>query len=107
MQEIPIYSSYLNYGLISFSRSKEFLPQLQSIICAKVLANECMRLSKLIRHLQTTHPQYRNKPREFFERKAKDLTHSQNEMREVTATDKKLLKISYTKRRKGIQLQKL
>ncbi len=87
--------SYLNYGFISFSRSKESLPQPQCIICTKVLANECMRPSKLIRHLQTTHPQYRDMPR-AFERKAKELTHSQNEMREVTATDKKLLKISYT-----------
>ncbi len=105
--------SYLNYGFISFSRSKESLPQPQCIICTKILANECMRPSKLIRHLQTTHPQYRDKPRAFFERKAKELTHTQNEMREVTATDKKLLKISYTvaekspKQRKGIQLQKL
>ncbi|CAM4687891.1 unnamed protein product [Leuciscus chuanchicus] len=84
--------SYLDYGFISFSRSKDSLPQPQCIFCAKVLANECMRPSKLIRHFQTTHPQYRDKPRAFFERKAKELTLSQNEMREITATDKKLLK---------------
>ena len=45
-------------------------------------------------NLQTTHLQYRNKPRAFFERRAKSFTLSQNEMREVTATGKE--KISYT-----------
>uniref|UniRef100_A0A8C1QG11 BED-type domain-containing protein n=1 Tax=Cyprinus carpio TaxID=7962 RepID=A0A8C1QG11_CYPCA len=64
--------SYLKYFiLILFSRSKESLPQPQCIICAKVLVNECMRLSKLIRHLQTTHPQYHDKPKAIAEKIAK------------------------------------
>lgn len=53
--------------------------------------------------MQTIHPQYRDKPRAFFERKAKELTLSQNEMREVTATDKNLLKILYTVAEKNRQ----
>lgn len=83
----------------------------QCVICTKVLANKCMRLSKWIRHLQAIHPQYRIKPRAFFKCKAKELTHAQNVMRDITAIDKKLLRTQLRKKspkqRKGIQMQKL
>ena len=54
-----------------------------------------MKPSKLIRHLHTKHGQYKEKPRVFPERKAKELSSSQVEMKATTAVDKKLFNISY------------
>ena len=54
-----------------------------------------MKPSELIRHLHTKHGQFKDMPRVFFERKAKELSSSQAEMKATTAVDKKLVKISY------------
>ena len=65
-----------------------------------------MKPSKLIRHLHTKHGQYRDKPRVFFERRAKELSSTQAEMKVTTAVNKKLVKISYIVAQKISQQKK-
>ena len=48
-----------------------------------------MKPSKLIRHLNGKHGQYKDMPRVFVERKAKELSSSQAEMKATIAVDKK------------------
>lgn len=43
----------------------------QCVICYKVLSNQSMKPSLLIRHITTKHPSFENKPKEFFFAKRK------------------------------------
>jgi len=97
--------SYLNFGFVAFPGSKSS-PQPQCVICSQVLSNAALRPSKLIRHLHTKHGHYKERPRVFFERKAKELSGTQAEMKASTAVDKKLLKISYVVAQKIAQEKK-
>ncbi|GJQ67225.1 hypothetical protein Trydic_g8131 [Trypoxylus dichotomus] len=56
--------------------------KLQSLVCLKVLAPECMLPSKLKRHLETNHFNLIEKSREFFTRKLQDLQ-KQEKLREI------------------------
>lgn len=77
------------------STTSEGVEQPQCVLCCRVLSNESMKPSKLIRHFQANHGQYKDKGREFFERKAKELLSAQVGLKASTTMDKKLLKISY------------
>lgn len=59
--------SYLHYGFIAIGDSHA--PSLLCIICGDRLANEAMKPSKLLRHIETKHPALTDNPLEFFERK--------------------------------------
>ena len=49
----------------------------QCVLCSEVLAQESMKPSKLVRHLETKHPSHKDKPVEYFQRRLKDLRASQ------------------------------
>jgi hypothetical protein len=54
---------YLKFGFISAGSDKH-LPL--CVICHGTLSNECMKPSKLKRHLECKHPEYSNKPIDVF-----------------------------------------
>jgi hypothetical protein len=65
------YDSYLDFGFMSTEVDGE--ERLQSVLCMKVLASECMLPSKLKRHLEATHPSVVGKSLDYFSRKLKEL----------------------------------
>ena len=62
--------SYLKYGFIATGESH--IPSPLYIICGDVLSNEAMKPSKLSWHLVTKHPDLKNKPLVFFERRNRE-----------------------------------
>ena len=59
--------AFLDIGFIE----KDSKPQ--CVICLKVLSNECMKRSKLLRHFNSEHASHRGKPTEYFQRRKQDL----------------------------------
>jgi hypothetical protein len=64
--------SYLKFGFILCSGTEQ-LPKLQCVICAVVLANEAMKPSRFLRHLNTKHSELVSKPTDLFMRKRDTL----------------------------------
>lgn len=63
--------NYLQFG---FMENEEYaLPRPQCVLRLKVLANESMRPNKLLRHLQSRHPESKDKPIDFFVAKKRSL----------------------------------
>ena len=56
--------SYLDFAFTFILWNGKEKPQ--CVICSKVLASESMLPNKLKRHLKTSHPQFIDKPRNFF-----------------------------------------
>lgn len=54
-----------------------------------------MKPSKLIRHLESKHKEFNNKPRDFFIRKVKELTAQKKVMSTISKVDYSLVKASY------------
>ena len=63
--------SYLNYGFVPTGDSHAPIPL--CIICGNRLANDAMKSSKLLGHMETKHPGLTDKPLEFFEKKQREL----------------------------------
>ncbi|XP_067137351.1 zinc finger BED domain-containing protein 5-like [Centruroides vittatus] len=63
--------NYLNYGFTLLDGKP------QCVACSQILSDESMKPSKLVGHLETKHPAYKNKPLEFFERKLYTLRNQQ------------------------------
>ena len=86
--------SYLDFGLFTFILlNGEEKPQ--CVICSKVLASESMLPNKLKRHLGSSHPQFVNKPREFFARKLNDVKKQVSTISQFTQLPSKALLASY------------
>lgn len=62
---------YIRLGFTSIEINGETRPQ--CVICTTVLANDALKPAKLERHLKTVHPNYCDRPREFFEGKLINL----------------------------------
>lgn len=56
---------YLSYGFITLMQD-DTIPL--CLICKNTLTNDSMRPSKLLRHLETKHPDKRDKPLEYFKK---------------------------------------
>ena len=80
--------SYLDFGFTFILRNGEEKPQ--CVICSKVLASESMLPNKLKRHLKTSHPQFVDKPRDFFSRKLNDLKKQVSTISKFTQLSKAL-----------------
>jgi len=87
--------SYLKFGFIQCPDTDQ-LPRPQCVICATVLGNEAMKLSRLIRRLNTKHSDLVNKPIEFFMRKRGALKIEKKIISQVSTTDISLLTESYS-----------
>ena len=85
--------SYLDFGFTFVLLNGEEKPQ--CVICSKVLASESMLPNKLKRHLGSSHPQFVNKPREFFARKLNDLKKQVSTISQFTQLPSKALLASY------------
>ncbi|XP_059372832.1 zinc finger BED domain-containing protein 5-like [Carassius carassius] len=59
--------AYLALGFTSTTVGKEERPQ--CVVCLKILACDSLKPNKLKRHLETTHPEHKDKPVEFFRKK--------------------------------------
>ena len=85
--------SYLDFEFTFILLNGEEKPQY--VICSKVLASENILPNKLKRHLASSHPQFVNKPREFFARKLNDLKKQVSTISQFTQLPSKALLASY------------
>ncbi|XP_077965569.1 zinc finger BED domain-containing protein 5-like, partial [Styela clava] len=58
--------AYIKYGFIAIEHNGEVLPQ--CVVCMKTLANSAMKPSLLQRHLDTNHPDKKDRNESFFQR---------------------------------------
>ncbi|GFU34724.1 zinc finger BED domain-containing protein 5 [Trichonephila clavipes] len=66
------------------------------MLCSKLLPNSSMAPAKLRRHLETVHPECKDKNQDFFVRKKEQLLESQKTMMHVTQTiNEKATEASY------------
>uniref|UniRef100_A0A8C4XEM1 HAT C-terminal dimerisation domain-containing protein n=1 Tax=Erpetoichthys calabaricus TaxID=27687 RepID=A0A8C4XEM1_ERPCA len=73
----------------------ETAPKPQCIICGDQLSNEAMAPSKLNRHLNSNHPSYAKKDKQYFQRR---LEHNQKQkqfMKSAVTVSEKALEVSY------------
>jgi hypothetical protein len=68
---LKYFHEYLKFGFIS-AGSDNHLPL--CVICHATLSIECMKPSKLKRHLECKHPEYSSKPTDFFVNKKNELS---------------------------------
>lgn len=64
-RKLQYQDSYLSYGFIATGDTQA--PHLLCIICGERLANEAVKPLKLLRHIQTKHPVFKDKSLQFFE----------------------------------------
>ena len=86
--------SYLKFGFIECPDTDQ-LQRTQCVICATVLGTEAMKLSRIIRHLNTKHSDLFYKPIEFFMRKRDALKTEKKIISQASITDTSLLTASY------------
>lgn len=85
--------SYLKYRFVATGECQA--PRPCCIICGQKLANDAMKPSKLLRHMETKHPGIKDKPLEFFERKKHEHEGQRQLVRATTSTNANALKASY------------
>nr|CAI5868874.1 unnamed protein product [Callosobruchus analis] len=86
---------YLKYGFVLWPQSEENCPKPECVVCRDVLSNESMKPSKLLRHLQSKHPQVESKPLDFIKRKSLEMKIQKDAFKKCFLVDKSLLKASY------------
>lgn len=84
---------FLNYGFTCKKENDIDLPQ--CVICGNILANASLKDNKLLRHLETKHNNYKEKPLDFFIRKREELKKDKTNLAKFVTTDKKILKCSF------------
>ncbi|CAG5038897.1 unnamed protein product [Parnassius apollo] len=72
--------SYISFGFVDSNGSP------LCMLCSKLLPNSSMAAAKLRRHLETVHPESKDKDKEFFVRKKEQLLESPKNMMHVTQT---------------------
>ena len=85
--------SYLNYRLIATGDSHS--PSPLCIICADWLSNETMKPSKLLLHMETKHPTFKDKPLEFFKRKKRENEEQKQLLKATTSSNLFALRASF------------
>ncbi|CAH1102132.1 unnamed protein product [Psylliodes chrysocephalus] len=85
--------SYIQFGFKCTVLNFEQRPQ--CVICSEVSANESMKPAKLKRHLETKHPQLKNKDESYFKRLATKLTTQQVDFQKYTTVNQKALQASF------------
>lgn len=86
---------YLKFGFIIAPSCEESLPKPQCVICKEILSNECMKPSKLSRHLNSKHNSFSNKPVAFFERKKIELKKEVSSFKKSFLVESSIVKASY------------
>ncbi|CAK6977529.1 SCAN domain-containing protein 3-like [Scomber scombrus] len=83
-------NSYLELGFIENSDGRR-----KYVVCLQVLANEAMKPAKLKRPLITKHPEFKNKTKDFFQRKSEEYMRQKTRLVNLATTSQKALKASY------------
>ena len=65
------------------------------IICGVTLSNEAMKPSKLAHHLNSIHPNYKDKPIDFFNRQQNEMKYQQKQIVKITKINVEALKSSF------------
>ncbi|XP_028659076.1 protein FAM200B-like [Erpetoichthys calabaricus] len=81
---------YLQFGFIPYKDNSD---QPQCVICLNVLSNESLKPAKLKRH--SKHNELKDKPVDFFKRRAEVNANQQKIISTATAVNEKALKASY------------
>lgn len=84
---------YIQYG---FSWcGDETAPKPQCIICGEQLSNESMAPSKLNRHLNSNHPSFAKKDKQYFQRRLEQNQKQKQFMKSAVTVSEKALEASY------------
>nr|XP_014354333.1 PREDICTED: zinc finger BED domain-containing protein 5-like [Latimeria chalumnae] len=67
----------------------------QCVLCYEVLSNESLKPANLRRHLETKHPQFKDKSTDFFERKLNELTTGKKIVHSASSVNMKALEASF------------
>ena len=70
-------------------------PRPRCVICYEQLANESMRPDKLLRDVETKHPELKHKPLDFFKKLLANLKTGQRVLQRYTNVNEKSLYVSY------------
>ncbi|KAK7929863.1 hypothetical protein WMY93_006258 [Mugilogobius chulae] len=65
------------------------------VVCGERLANEAMKPSKLLRHVEKKHPTLKDKPLDFFERKRREYEGQKQLMKASSSVSVSALKASF------------
>ena len=84
---------YIQFGFIMAVSDAEL--KAQCVECGEILSNEALKPLKLQRHLNTKHPGFVGKPKEYFQRKKDRLQTQLNVVTTLTTQSKATLKASY------------
>ena len=84
---------FLKIGFVFFGTEKEPMPQ--CVIYFETLSNECMKFSKLERHLSTKHPECVGKSLDFFQIKKKNLSMTKSVMEKSSKQNITSTQVSY------------
>lgn len=84
---------FLKFGFVCSGSEEETLPQ--CVICFEILSNECMKVSKLERHLSTKHPECVGKSLQYFQMKKRNLSMTKSTMEKSSNQNKITTRISY------------
>jgi hypothetical protein len=90
---IKYYSDYFRIGFWWNGDEEGARPQ--CIICCDVLANESRRPNKSRRHTETKHPDLKNQPLQFFERKLAEWKTTKRKLLRFTRINEKAMHASY------------
>lgn len=86
-------TDFIKFGFRRYENNKMVQPQ--CVVCGEILANESLKPSKLKRHLDTKHPNVKNKPTEYFERLNDQFKSSTNSMKTYCHATVSAVKASY------------
>lgn len=70
-------------------------PMPQCVICFETLSNECMKLSKLERHLSSKHPECVGKSVDFLQIKKRNFSMTKSTMEKSSKQNKLSTRVSY------------
>ena len=87
------HKSYLKYGFIATGDTHAPAPL--SILCGNRLSNGSMKLSKVLRRLNSKHATSKDKPLEYFERKKRQHAGQEKFLRATTSINENALRASF------------
>ena len=70
-------------------------PRPQCVICYEQLTNESMRPNKLLRHVESKHPELKHKPLDLFKKLLANIKTEQRILHRFTNLNEKSLYVSY------------
>jgi hypothetical protein len=85
--------NYLSLGFTKTNINSEKRPQ--CVVSLIILSSDSMKPNKLKRHLETTHAELVNKPKEFFARKLISFQSTQQTFKKITTVPSKAFLASY------------